>query len=209
MLDATLASSAIGTGLVDWQLITGIVAGVGLAAAAGFRVFVPLLALAVAGRLGILDLSDQFAWLASTPALVMLATATVAEISAFYVPWVDNALDALAAPGSVLAGTVAVAAQAGSLDPWMQWMLGLFAGGGSALAVQASTMLLRGLSTIATGGLANPVLATGENLLALTLAVLAVVVPVLALCAAIAVVVLVVVWWQRRRTRQGMKLAVA
>ena len=42
----------------------------------------------------------------------------------------------------------------------------MLVGGGTAGLVQTGTALLRGASTATTGGLANPVLATAENALA-------------------------------------------
>ena len=84
--------------------------GAGLAAATGFRVFLPLLIAAIAARSGVLPLTDGFAWLASTPALVTLGTAAVLETLAYYVPGVDHALDVLASPAALAAGVLASAA---------------------------------------------------------------------------------------------------
>ena len=88
--------------------LLSIALGVGLAAATGFRVFLPLLVAALAARSGMVPLSDGFAWLASTPALVTLGTAAVIETLAYYIPGVDHALDVLASPAA-LAATPGVA----------------------------------------------------------------------------------------------------
>lgn len=191
-----------------WQLIVGLVSGVGIAAATGFRVFLPLLAMALAARFGGLQLSGGFEWVTSNGALISLATATVLEIGAFYVPWIDNALDHVAAPASVLAGTLAVASQAGTNEPWLNWVLGLVAGGGTAGVIQLGTMALRGVSLVATGGLANPIVATVENTLAVVLSLLAILVPIMAILA-IGVIVFFIVRKLRQRKQARMGLAIA
>jgi len=85
-------------------LTLSIVLGVGLAAATGFRVFVPMLILSGAAYTGHLSLDESFTWLGSPAALTMLGVAAVAEIVAYYVPGVDNLLDTLATPGAFIAG---------------------------------------------------------------------------------------------------------
>ena len=97
----------------DFHLPLSIVLGVGLAAATGFRIFLPMLVVSVAAYTGHLPLDGSFAWLATTSALTMLSVATVAEILAYYIPAVDNLLDTLATPASLIAGTIVSAADSG------------------------------------------------------------------------------------------------
>jgi hypothetical protein len=163
----------------DTLLSIGI--GLGLAAAAGFRVFVPLLVLSLAARVGYVPLSSGFEWIASTPALLAFGTATVLEIGAYYVPWLDNVLDTLATPAAVVAGVVASASVMTDLPPVLKWSVALIGGGAAAGVVQTSTALLRLKSTATTAGLANPILATTELVGSVTTAVLAILLPVLAL----------------------------
>ncbi|PYQ56518.1 MAG: DUF4126 domain-containing protein, partial [Acidobacteria bacterium] len=77
------------------ETVLSILIGLGLAAACGFRVFVPLLIMSLASRAGVghLALGPGFAWIGSTPALLSFAVATVLEIAGYYIPWVDNLLD--------------------------------------------------------------------------------------------------------------------
>jgi hypothetical protein len=173
------------------DLLIGLVAGLALSAAAGFRVFVPLLLTGLAGRLGYLTLAPDMAWLASDPALFALATATVLEIGAYYVPWLDNLLDTMAAPIAIAAGVIAWAAVTPELSPLLRWTLAVVAGGGAAGLVQAGTTLARLKSSALTAGLGNPVVATAELAGSLVLSTLAVLVPVLA--AVLVVVVLLTV----------------
>jgi hypothetical protein len=109
-----------------------IVLGIGLAAATGFRVFLPMLILSGAAYTGHLPLDNSFAWLATPSALTMLGVAAVAEILAYYVPGVDNLLDALATPAAFIAGTVVSAAVITDLPPMVKWTAAVIAGGGIA-----------------------------------------------------------------------------
>ncbi len=173
--------------------------GLALAAAAGFRIFVPLLALSLAARAGWVELSPSFAWLATTPASLALATAMVLEIFAYYVPFFDNLLDTLSAPVAVLAGVVASASLLTDLPPWLQYSIAIVGAGGTAGVVHASTSLLRLKSSAATAGFGNPILATLELAGSVLIAVLALVAPLIAL---IAVVMIVVMVSRRRKARR-------
>ncbi len=169
--------------------------GIGLAAACGFRVFVPLLAVSVAARAGYLHLATGFDWMAGTPALIAFATATVVEVLAYYVPWLDHLLDTIATPAAVIAGIVASASILAEVPPYVRWSVAIIAGGGAAAAVQGSTVLLRVKSAALTGGLGNPVIATIEWIGSMVTAVLAIVVPV----ACLLLVALVLVFFVSRR----------
>ncbi|HVH19978.1 MAG TPA: DUF4126 domain-containing protein, partial [Myxococcota bacterium] len=91
------------------ELLLSLGIGLGLAAACGFRIFLPLLALGVAARAELVPLASGFQWLATTPALGAFAVATALEIGAYYVPWLDHLLDVAAGPAAVAAGAVASA----------------------------------------------------------------------------------------------------
>ena len=170
----------------------GVALGIGLSAASGFRAFVPLLFMSVAARAGYLTLSPGMEWIATDAALVAFAIATVLEILAYYTPWLDNLLDTIATPAAVAAGTVVTAAVLPDLPPFMRWALALIAGGGTAGVIQGATVLLRLKSTALTGGLGNPVVATGELIGAIILSVLSVLAPLLALVVVAALFLLVV-----------------
>ncbi len=151
--------------------------GIGLAAACGFRVFVPLLVISVAAKCGHLSLADSFTWIASTPALICFAVATGLEIAAYYVPWLDNLLDAIASPAAVVAGIVVTAACVKGMSPFLQWSLAIIAGGGSAAAVQGITVVTRLTSSLTSGSLANPLVATVEAAASIVLSLLALFLP--------------------------------
>jgi hypothetical protein len=164
--------------------------GIGVSAACGFRVFVPLLVLGLAARTGVLAVSPGFEWIGSDPALVALGTATVLEVLAYLVPWLDHLLDALATPTAVIAGILASAAVLTDLPPVLRWGLAVIAGGGAAGLVQGASVLVRLKSTALTGGLANPAVALVELAGSLLTALLAIAVPVLAVALVLALCIL-------------------
>jgi len=165
---------------ISVDLILSICLGIGLSAACGFRVFIPLLVVSGAAIAEYLPLSAEFEWLGSWPAFWTFATAAALEIAAYSVPWIDHMLDAIAGPAAVIAGTVVMASSLSDMNPWLKWTLALIAGGGSATLVQGSSMLVRGLSTALTGGLGNIVVAIGEAVFAMILSLMAVVMPIVA-----------------------------
>jgi Domain of unknown function (DUF4126) len=158
------------------------------------RVFVPLLLTGVAARLGYLRLTPGMAWIESDAALVAFATATILEIGAYYVPWLDNVLDTVATPAAITAGVITTAAVTPELSPLMRWTLAIIAGGGAAGVVHAGTALARLKSSALTAGAANPAVATGELAGSLALSGLALFAPLLA-----GVLVLVVLFILARR----------
>jgi uncharacterized protein DUF4126 len=172
--------------------VASVFAGVALAAACGFRVFVPLLVLSIASTLGAIPLADDFAWLATMPALIALATATIMEIAAYYVPWLDHALDVVATPAAILAGVITTAAVVADLSPVLRWSLAIVGGGGVAGAVQGGTVLLRLKSGVMTAGVGNPIVSTGETASSTVTSVLAVVMPIVAFFLVLATIVLLV-----------------
>jgi hypothetical protein len=165
----------------DFDIAVSVALGVGLAAATGLRVFLPLLVVSVAAYSGHLPLADSFAWLATPAALILLGVAAIVEILAYYIPGVDNLLDALATPAALVAGTVVAAAVITDLPPTVKWATAVIAGGGIAGVVQSVTALLRAKSTVFTAGMGNPVLATSELGGSLAVSILALAAPPIAL----------------------------
>ena len=186
------------------ETILGLCIGIGLSAACGFRVFVPLLVMSIATITGWFEPVQGFEWLAMPAVCVALGFATLCEIGAYYVPWVDNLLDTIATPAAVIAGTLAtMAVSSGEMSQFASWASAIIVGGGTAGVVQASTVAVRGVSTATTGGVANPVLATGEWIGAIVLSVLSLITPVLVVILVFLILVLVV-RWVRRKKRENL-----
>jgi len=158
--------------------LMGIAIGIGLSAACGFRIFVPLLILNLAVLGGYFSLSPGFEWLGTTYATLVFTTATIAEIIGYYVPWFDSVLDTIATPAAVIAGTITTASMVTDISPFLKWTLAIIAGGGIAGLIQGSTVALRTKSSLATGGVVNPWIATLELVGAVVIAILALVVPI-------------------------------
>lgn len=182
----------------SFDLLFSIALGIGLAAATGFRVFIPLLVAGLAARAGWLPLTESFAWLQSTPALVALGTAAVLETLAFYIPGLDHLLDVLAGPLAVVAGVVASVSVMVDVPPEIRWPIAVIAGGGIAAITKGTTAVVRAKTAAVTGGLGNPVVSTAETAGAATVSILAIVAPLLCLAGAIAIVV-----WAVRRLRRS------
>ena len=183
-----------------------IMIGVALSATCGFRVFIPLLAVNIGTRAQdangqpLIELAGGFDWLSSDIAMMVFLVATLFEIAGYYIPWIDNLLDTIASPASIAAGTVITASFITGMDPWLQWLLGVIAGGGAAGAVQATTVVARAGSTVTTGGLGNPIVASVETSGAFLGSALSIV----AVKFAIVLFVLLLgggvwIWWRRRR----------
>jgi hypothetical protein len=146
------------------------------------------------------------AWIGADTALIAFATATVLEVGAYYVPWLDNLMDSLATPAAITAGVVTTAAATPDLPPLVRWTLALVAGGGAAGLVHAGTALLRLKSSAFTAGAGNSVVATGELVGSVVLSLLALLAPLLAGAAAVILLVILArrvvrLLGERRRTR--------
>jgi hypothetical protein len=175
--------------------------GISLAAACGLRVSVPPLVMGIMMRLGYLKLAPGAAWMGTTPALIALGVATLLEVAAYHVPWLDNALDLMAGPIAVLAGAAVSFAVLSNEDPLVRWTLALVAGGGAAAVVQTATTLARHVSSLTTGGLLNPLLAFGEAVGALLVSVTAILIPLVAM--AFGLLALGIYWRRRARATRA------
>ena len=163
------------------EIVPSLALGIGLAACAGIRAWLPLLLLGGLGRWGVISLSPSFQFISSNRALILFGVATLVEMAGDKIPAVDHALDALStvlrpAAGSLLAASVLWSVS----DPLTALALGIAVGAPSALVPHAAKSTLRIASTAFTGGLANPVLSVLEDAAALLLFVITVLVPLLA-----------------------------
>ncbi|WP_298239404.1 DUF4126 domain-containing protein [uncultured Algibacter sp.] len=163
------------------ETIISICLGVGLAASVGFRVFLPLFVLSLASYFDVWQLNESWQWVGSTTALVTLGVATLVEIGAYFIPYIDNLLDSIAVPLAALAGTAVMLSTVADLSPVITWSLAIIAGGGTAAAIAGSSSTTRLASTVTTGGLANPVVSTIETGTAAIMSIMSIFLPVLAL----------------------------
>ena len=161
-------------------IIIALCLGICLSAACGLRVFLPFLVASIACKCGGIELKEGFQWIGTWPALIVFSTATIVEIAAYYVPWLDNSLDAIATPAAGIAGTLmTVAVFPSEISPLVSWALGIICGGGVATTVQLATVGTRALSTTYTGGMANPLVSTGEAIGSSGISIAALFIPVI------------------------------
>ncbi len=177
---------------MDIKTIMSIILAVGLAAACGFRVFLPLFAVSLMSYFGIgtFGLAEQFEWMGSIPAMTAFGGASLLELAAYYIPYIDNLLDTIAVPLAAVAGALISMSTMMDLDPLAQWSIALIAGGGLAGLIKGTGAATRAASTATTGGLANPVVSTVETGASIGMVALSVFVPVMALIAIVVILYL-------------------
>ncbi len=164
---------------MEKEIITAIALGIGLSASTGFRVFLPLLIAGIAARFGFLPLTESFYWLSGNTALISLGSATIVEIGAYYIPFIDNLLDSISTPLAIGAGTLITASVLPADNELVKWITSFIIGGGASAAVQGGTALLRLGSTGATGGAGNFLVSTGENVAATVTSILTLIIPII------------------------------
>lgn len=185
--------------------------GLGLAAASGLRIFIPLLMAALAAKFNLfgIELNESMAWMTSNTAIAALGLATIIEVIADKIPFLDNALHAVGIIARPIAGAVAAGSMFAGLDPTAAAVAGIIVGAPTALAFGAAQGGTRAASSATTGGLANPFLSFLEDVLSVGTVLIAFILPVL-----IPVVLLLVFWgvwklyhrWQRGRSSDSNRI---
>ena len=163
------------------EIIISICLGIGLAASAGFRVFLPLLVLSLAAHNDMIPLNENWDWIGSSLSIWIFGIATLLEILAYYIPWFDNLLDTIAVPLAAFAGTAVMVSTVAELSPVITWTLAIIAGGGTAATVKSAMGATRLTSTATTAGIANPIVSTVETGFATTMSLISLFLPILAL----------------------------
>jgi len=182
-----------------WSTVVALSVGLGLSAACGFRVFIPLLAMGVGARAGLIELGESWVWMSETWVIAAFGAATLIEIGGYYIPWIDNLLDTITTPSAIVAGVVVTSASLDGIDPAMQWILSVIAGGGIAGTIQFGTAATRAASSATTGGAGNPVVSTIEAGASVLFALLAILVPIVAAILVVALMIVVIHRIVRRR----------
>lgn len=189
------------------ETILGIITGLALSAACGFRVFVPMLVLSVASYngpplslpsslewtqslIGHIPLAPGFEWIGTPIAVKAFAVATICEIVAYYIPWFDHLLDYVTTPAAIIAGVLVMASSVTGMSPFLRWVLAILAGGATAGIIQGATVGVRGGSTIASLGTTNWIVSTVELIASIVLSILALLIPALIVIAVGAILLL-------------------
>lgn len=162
--------------------IIAVISGIALAACFGFRIFVPLLVATLGLRFNFIPeayVQQSVVGLARNDLfLLALSIATILEILAYKIPYVDNFFDAIATPLAVVAATLLSSSFFNFADDfYLRFILGAITGGVGAGIIQTSTSLLRLGSTKFTGGLGNPIFGLIESAVAFFGSLLALLLP--------------------------------
>ena len=185
------------------ETIISIFLGVGLAASTGFRVFLPLFALSLASYTGMWELNASWEWMGSLAAVITFGVATLAEVFAYYIPWVDNLMDGLALPLAAVAGTAVMVSTVADLDPLFTWSLAIIAGGGTASAIKGASATSRMASSVTTAGLGNPIVSTIETATAIVVSLASILVPIVG--AILVILILIIIFGIYRKLRSRIR----
>ncbi|MBO6880068.1 DUF4126 domain-containing protein [Winogradskyella sp.] len=185
------------------ETILSICLGIGLAASVGFRVFLPLFALSSAAYFNVWELNESWSWIGGTTAVITFGIATLVEILAYYIPLVDNVLDAIAIPLATIAGTAVMVSTVADLSPVITWALAIIAGGGTAAAIKSSAGATRLGSTVSTAGIGNPVVSTVETGTSIIMSIVSIFLPVLAIILVMFIFYIVFKLYKKLKSKQS------
>lgn len=194
-----------------------LLAGSGLALAAGLNAYIPLLALGALGRFtDVLALPDGWTWLQSWPALVIVTLLLVLEEVADKIPAVDTINDLAQTFVRPTSGGIVFAAGTGTTTPAVEDPALLFESGAwvpvaigvlLALTTHAGKSLSRPLLNLGTAGTAAPVVSTAEDATSIALVAAAVLLPVFVAVLVLVLLVLAILavrrYGRRRRSRDA------
>ena len=170
----------------------------GLSSSAGLNAYLPLLVVALLARFtDLITLRPPWDALTSWWVIGVLAVLLLIEMLVDKVPGLDTANDVLHTLIRPVAGAILFAASAGIIGdahPALAMICGLLVAGG----VHAVKATARPIVTGTSGGLLNPVVSTLEDVLALVVAVLSILVPILGLL----LLLTIIIWFIRRRWRR-------
>ena len=175
----------------------------GLSASAGLNAYLPLLIVALTGRLfpRLVTFGEPYDVLTSWWVIGVLLVLTLIEILVDKIPAVDTVNDIIQTVIRPAAGALLFASTTGAVEgvePVLAITAGLLVAGG----VHAAKATLRPLVTASTLGVGNPIVSTIEDVIAFTTSVLAILLPVLIGLLLIGLAT-VYVWWRIRRFRRA------
>ena len=166
------------------NILMALFLGIGLSAGSGFRVFIPPLALSIAAHNEVVQLSSDWQWLGTYPAVITLGIAAIVEVLAYFIPFVSNFLDSIEIFLAPIAGmflTASTLSMAGDFDPTLVWALSIITGGATAEVVEVGTSLTRLVATSTTAGVGSPLVSVVEAISSIVISILAIALPALAI----------------------------
>ena len=175
----------------------------GLSSAAGLNAYIPLLIIGLISRYtNLWQLQAPYDLLASPLVLGILGVLAAVDFLADKLPVVDHIAHAVGMVVHPVAGAILFASQNNVLTnvhPAVAMAAGIIVAGG----FHASRTAVRPVATATTGGIANPILSFLEDIVSVTLSVLAILVPLLAFALFLVLLLVLVTSWRRvtRRIR--------
>ncbi len=191
---------------LTWVLT--ITLGFSLAACAGLRAWLPMLVAGLTARFtDQIELGESYQFLESTPVLVLFGVATVVEMVGDKFPVVDHALDAFGTVARPVAGALLSAAVLYQVEnPLFALGIGILVGAPTAAVPHAVKAASRGISTSLTAGIANPLLSIAEDVTALAIAALAVLLPIAVAFSVLVIGAVILTYLVRRRNTKARML---
>lgn len=183
------------------DFITTILSGLGLSASAGLNAYIPIMVVGLLNRFtSLIELGEPYSLLSNSWVLATVAILIVVETLADNIPAVNHVNDAIQTLIRPVAGAIMFAASAsevGSVNQVLALIAGLLVAGG----VHATkAVVVRPAINIATAGVGNTPASVSEDVFAVAVSVLAVVLPIAVGVVFIGVLFLFFRWRSRRRT---------
>ena len=177
-------------------LVASLLTGLGLAGAAGLNAYIPLLGVAVLGRMHLLTLAAPFDVLMHPVAIGALAVLLALEVVVDKVPAADHVNDVVQTFIRPAAGALlffGASGAAGQVPPLVLLLAGLI----TAFGVHATKAAVRPAVNVSTLGVGTPVVSLAEDVVSAVTTVVAVLVPVL-----VVVFLAAVLWVGLKLTRR-------
>lgn len=188
--------------------ILGVLGAFGLSASAGLNAYIPLLVVALLAKFtNTITLASPWNALESWWTIGVLVVLSIVEIVADKVPAVDHVNDVVQSFIRPTAGAILFAASANAItdiSPVLSLICGLLVAG----SVHATkSLVVRPTVTVATAGLGDPVVSTAEDIFAVVVSVLSVLVPILMIIL-VFLVIWFIAWRLKKRKEKKASLAV-
>ena len=191
MVIASLLAHLSSPEALSTQAILALLTALGLSSTAGFRAYLPLLALAVGSSIdsSALPLQPNFQTLKSPPLIIILGVLTILEFVVDKIPVIDHFSDAVHTAIRPLSGAIIMAGTQNSVSDINPW---LAAGVGAVLALAFHTVKAtsRPVVSATTAGVGNPIVSTIEDILTVVTSVLLIVAPIIGIILLVILVLL-------------------
>ncbi len=185
------------------QMLLGVFSAFGLSASAGLNAYIPLLVVGVIAHYfpGTFTLNQPWDLIANPWILILLGALVIVEMLADKIPAVNHVNDLIQTVIRPAAGAIAFAASAKvitDIHPIIALACGLLVAGSVHVVKSAG---VRPMVTATTGGAGNVPVSIAEDFAAVSISILALVLPIVMAILLIFFIVLLA-WWLSRRNRQ-------